>query len=163
MSRALSELEAVLRQIHAAHRKLLEQLDGQQAGMKTMNLKAMAESAAQQELLRARLMSMDAQRRALAAQLAREMRIEGEVTLSKLAKLNPAQASSLLQLRRDLRETIEAIRLRTKIGSRLAGAVLGHLNTVMRLFAAAVQKGSVYTKHGTPNLTGRIGVMETVG
>jgi hypothetical protein len=163
MSRALSELDAVLRQIHAAHGKLLEQLDAQQAAMKTMNLNAMAEAAAQQELLRARLMSMDTQRRALAVQLAREMRIEGEVTLSKLAKLNPAQAASLLQLRRDLRETIEAIRLRTKIGSRLASAVLGHLNTVMRLFAAAVHKGSVYTKHGTPNLAGRIGAMETVG
>ena len=163
MSRALSDLEAVLRQMMAEHRKLLEQLDTQQAAMKTLNLKGMAEAAAHQEGARVRLTLLENQRRALAGQLARELRIEGQVTLSKLAKLHPAQASSLLQLRRDMRETIEAIRVRTKVSSRLAGAVLGHLNTVMRLLAKAVHRAGVYTKEGTPKIPGRIGVMETIG
>ena len=131
--------------------------------MKTLDLKNMAVAAQQQEALRVRLMSLENQRKSLATQLAREMRIEGEVTLSKLAVPESAAVPGLLQLREDMRQTIEAIRLRTKVSSRLAAAVLGHLNTVMRLFAGVVMKAGVYTKQGTPRLVGRIGAMETVG
>jgi hypothetical protein len=45
----------------------------------------------------------------------------------------------------------------------LAGAVLGHLNTVVRLIAGAVEQAGVYTKQGVPQVSARIGVIEAVG
>ena len=69
----------------------------------------------------------------------------------------------MLQLRRDMRETIDAIRVRTNVSSRLASAVLGHLNTALRIFAGAIHKAGLYTKQGNPRIAARIGVMETLG
>jgi hypothetical protein len=37
------------------------------------------------------------------------------------------------------------------------------LNTVVRLLAGAVEKAGLYTKHGVPQVSSRIGVMEAVG
>ncbi len=163
MSKTLADLETVLKQMLVEHRRLLAQLDLQQAAMKKFDLQGMASASQFQDGSRTRLVSLDGQRRKLAAQLARDLRIPGEVTLAGLAALHPARAAALLQLRRELRETIETIRARTKISSRLAGAVLGHLNTALRIFAGAVQKAGLYTKQGTPRLASRIGVMETIG
>jgi hypothetical protein len=52
---------------------------------------------------------------------------------------------------------------RTKVSGKVAGAVLGHLNTVVRLLAGAVERAGVYTKDGIPRVSGRIGIMEAVG
>ena len=49
------------------------------------------------------------------------------------------------------------------MAGRLASAVLGHLNTVVRLLAGAVEKAGLYTKQGIPQVSARIGVMEAVG
>jgi hypothetical protein len=163
MSQSLPELEAVLNQMLIEHRRLLLELDVQQAAMKKFDIRVMNASAHQQEASRTRLLSLDARRRALATRLAAELRIPGEVTLAGLAQLHPARASALLQLRRDMRETIDAIRERTNVSSRLAAAVIGHLNTTLRIFAGALQKAGVYTKQGTPKLASRIGVMEAIG
>ena len=163
MSNALLDLEAVLKQMLIEHRRLLTHLDAQQTAMKKLDLKAMASAAQFQEGSRSRLVSLDTQRRNLAGQLARDLRIPGEVTLAGLAKLHPPRAAELLRIRREMRETIDAIRLRTNISSRLAGAVLGHLNTALRIFAGAMQRAGLYTKQGTPRLASRIGVMETIG
>jgi hypothetical protein len=163
MSKSLTELEAVLRQMLIEQRRLLAQLDLQQAAMKKFDVKGMTSSAHQQEASRTRLQSLDAQRRTLATRLAAELRTPGEVTLAGLANLNPPRAAALLQLRRDMRETIDAIRERTSVSSRLAAAVIGHLNTTLRIFAGALQKAGLYTKQGTPRLASRIGVMEAIG
>jgi hypothetical protein len=69
----------------------------------------------------------------------------------------------LLGLRDELRSVIEQIQRRTHVAGRLAAAVLGHLNTVVRVLAGAVEQAGVYTKHGTPHVATRIGVMEAVG
>jgi hypothetical protein len=37
------------------------------------------------------------------------------------------------------------------------------LNTVVRLIAGAVEQAGVYTKTGSPKVSGRIGVLEAVG
>ena len=69
----------------------------------------------------------------------------------------------LLKLRDELKKTIEQIQTRTHIAGRFAGAVLGHLNTVVRLIAGAVERAGIYTKNGVPQVSNRIGVMEAVG
>ena len=163
MSRHLADLEQVLGKILSEHRRLLTQLDAQQAAMKTMNVIGMNDAATAQESTRLRLLALETQRKLLALALGRELRITGEVTLVELARQVPARATELLRLREQLREVIEEIRQRTHIGARLASAVLGHLNTVLRLVAGVVEKTGVYTRSGSPRVSGRVGVIEAIG
>ena len=58
---------------------------------------------------------------------------------------------------------VEATAARTHVAGRVATAVLGHLNTVVRLVAGAVEKAGLYTKNGVPRVSSRIGVMDAVG
>ena len=84
-------------------------------------------------------------------------------TVPDLAAMYPAQAAALLNARDELKATMNALQQRTHVVSRLAGAVAGHLNTVVRLLAGAVEKAGLYTKQGVPQVSTRIGVMEAVG
>ena len=52
---------------------------------------------------------------------------------------------------------------RSFVANKVASAVLGHLNTIVRLLAGAVERAGVYTKHGVPKVSARIGAMEAVG
>jgi hypothetical protein len=163
MSSQVSDLEVVLQQLIAEHRKLLALLEDQQAGMKRMDLKAMEQLVAAQEPVRMRIVMLDRRRRLLAAQIGRLMKITGEPTIGSVAAAYPARAKALLALRDELRPLIEQVRSRAYVAGRVAGAVLGHLNTAMRLLAGAVGKAGVYTKAGIPKAAPRIGVMNAVG
>ncbi|HZL34292.1 MAG TPA: flagellar export chaperone FlgN [Tepidisphaeraceae bacterium] len=163
MSRQISELETLLAQMIAEHRKLLGYLEIQQAGMKKLDLKKMNDSANLQEPCRLRIAMLERNRRALVAQLAAAMRVEGDLTIARLAVLFPPRAQALLKLRDELKAVAEQVRTRAQIAGRVAGAVLGHLNTVIRLLAGAIEKAGLYTKNGVPQVSSRIGVMEAVG
>ena len=67
------------------------------------------------------------------------------------------------KLRDEIKSLAGRITSRTHVAARLSSAVLGHLNTVVRLLAGAVEKAGLYTKHGVPSVSSRIGVMEAVG
>ena len=85
------------------------------------------------------------------------------MTLAQIAAAHPQAGPKLLGQRDELKKLIKQISDRTHVAGRLASAVLGHLNTAMRLFAGAVGQSGTYTKHGTPKVAARIGVMEAVG
>lgn len=164
MSRPLSELEIILRQLIAEHRRLLAHVEAQQAAMRSMDLKALDAAVNQQEAARLRIAAIENRRRASVAQIARAARIDGNgLTLTKLAALYPAQSQPLLALRDELKEVAATIGSRTLVSGRLAGALLGHLNTVVRLLAGAVERAGVYSKHGVPQVSSRIGVIEAIG
>ncbi|HEX3357954.1 MAG TPA: flagellar export chaperone FlgN [Tepidisphaeraceae bacterium] len=163
MSRLLFDLESILQQLIVEHRKLLKHVEAHQASMKTMSLDAMDQASNQQEASRLRIVTMENNRRTIIAQLAQQHKISGEITISRLAKLFPQRGEALLKLRDELKKTILQIQTRTHIAGRLAGAVLGHLNTVVRLIAGAVERAGIYTKSGVPKVSTRIGVMEAVG
>jgi hypothetical protein len=163
MSRQLLELETILQEMIAEHRRLLSHMEQHQEAMHVLNHKLMDEITQRQEASRLRLVGLEARRRAATLQLARVMKVEGNLSLRRIAELNPQRASVILQLRSDLRDVIEQVRRRAQIAGRVARAVLGHLNTVVRLLAGAVEKAGLYTKNGVPRLATRIGVMETVG
>ena len=99
----------------------------------------------------------------MTAQLAKMLRIEGDLTISRLSAAFPAKAQTLTSLRNDLKTAMQAVQSKAHIASRVAGAVLGHLNTAVRLLAGAVEKAGVYTKQGVPKVASRIGAMEAVG
>jgi hypothetical protein len=163
MSKQVCELESVLEQLVAEHRKLLSYLETHQAAMKQLKLKAMDDSAALQEASRSRIILLENRRRAVTLQLAKAMKSQGDLTISKIAKAYPAHSAALLRLRTELKGLIEAVRAKAHIASRVAVAILGHLNTAVRLLAGAVGKAGIYTKQGVPKVSARIGIMEAVG
>jgi hypothetical protein len=163
MQRQLAELESVLTMLVAEHRKLLTFTDAQQAAMRSVDLAALDAAVNGQEACRLRITTLEVRRRGLAVQLTKGHKVEQPVTLTKLADLYPQRRQSLFKLRDELRDVASTISNRTKVSSRLAGAVLGHLNTVVRLLAGAVERAGVYTKAGVPRVASRIGIMEAVG
>ena len=162
MSRQLAELESILQQLITEHEKLLGQLEAQQAAMKKLDIRAIQQLADQQESTRLRLTSLENRRRLAVTQLALALRITAPATITTLADAIPQSRSRLLELRNRLRGIMAQISSRAHVASRLAGAVLGHLNTVVRLVAGAVEQAGLYTKDGVPRVSTRIGVMEAV-
>jgi hypothetical protein len=162
MSRQVLDLEAVLEQLIDEHRKLLAQVERQFDAVKNYQPREMVDIAALQDATRLRVLKLDSQRRVLTQQIARLYKIEGELTISKLMEMFPAEAPKLGRQRDELRQLMETIRSRTRICGRVASAVLGHLNTVVRLLAGAVERAGVYTKSGMPRVSARIGAMEAV-
>ena len=163
MSRQVSELETLLQQLVDEHQKLAAHVENHQKAMKTFDLKAMDDAVRLQEAARIRIANLETKRRNLIVTIARAHRMAHPPTLPEIAAMYPPNAPRLLKLRADLKATIQQVQSRTHVAGRLASAVAGHLNTVVRLFAGAVQQAGVYTKQGVPQVSSRIGVMEAVG
>jgi phage shock protein A len=163
MSRQLADLETILRQLIAEHEKLLHQLEAQQAAMKKLDVRAMEEACDQQQATRLRIASLETRRKLVVTQLATMLRVPAPTTLTRLADALPQARARLLDLRDRLKDLMTRISTRAHVSGRLAGAVLGHLNTAVRLLAGAVEQAGLYTKHGIPQVSTRIGVMEAVG
>ena len=163
MSRQLLDLETVLQQLIDEHRKLLAQVERQYDAVRFYQPKEMKDIAVLQEATRLRVIKLDGQRRLLTLQLARLYKVEGELTISKLMQMFPARSANLQKLRTELRSLMQQIKTRTHIAGRVASSVLGHLNTIVRLLAGAVERAGVYTKNGVPRVSARIGAMEAVG
>jgi hypothetical protein len=161
--RQIGDLETVLRELIEEHRKLLKHVEAQQNAMKTLNLQAMDEASRLQEASRLRIIAMDNKRRALVMQIAKMLHVAGEPKIGELAELFPLRKRVLLNLRAELRGLLEQLASRNHIAGRVAGAVLGHLNTAMRLLAGAVENAGLYTRRGVPQSVMRIGLMEAVG
>lgn len=163
MSRQLSELETVLQQMVIEHRRLLAHTEKHASAMQAFDLAAMDDAGRLQHASRARIAMLDQRRRMLAQQIGKSLNVSGELTIRKLAELNPGRCDALMQIRAELKQLIEQIGARTHISGKLAAAVLGHLNLIVRLIAGAVEKAGLYTKNGIPKVSSRIGVMEAVG
>jgi hypothetical protein len=91
------------------------------------------------------------------------LKLTGTTTLSRLAESLPQYKQPLLALREQLKAKVNEVATRSTVAGRVAGALLGHLNTVVRLLAGAVEQAGIYTKQGTPQVSARIGVIEAVG
>ena len=159
----LSELEILLNQLICEHRRLLMQLERHAEAMKKIDLPGMEDSGRQQESCRLRINAMEQRRRFLVQQISRAANQPGELTLPLLAGMFPSKAASLMNLRSELKDVAEQIARRARISGKVAAAVLGHLNTAVRLVAGAVERAGLYTKRGIPRASRRIGIMETVG
>jgi hypothetical protein len=159
----IADLEVLLQQQIAEHRKLLAFCDAQQAAMKGFNLKQMEDLTHLTEACRLRIATAENKRRVLTVAINKTLKLPLDAKLPQIAAAAPQFKPSLLKLRDELRAVMEQIQKRNYITSRVAGAVLGHLNTVVRLISGAVEKAGLYTKQGVPKVSARIGVMEAVG
>src|SRR5688572_20038363 len=99
MLRPLAELETVLQQLIAEHRKLLAFTDAQQAAMRKFDLGAMDIAVNGQEACRLRIITLETKRKQVVQALTRGMKLDpGPVTLTKLATLYPQKRDVLLKL-----------------------------------------------------------------
>jgi hypothetical protein len=163
MSRLVTDLESVLQLLVEEHKRMLTHVAAQQTAMKTLQLDAMQEAAQRQESSRLRIASLETRRKTLVIQIARLSKLNTNITLKDLAAHFPQNSKSLLAMRDELKMLMQQVFERTHVAGRLAAAVLGHLNTAMRLFAGAVGQNGTYTKTGAPRVAARIGVMDAVG
>jgi hypothetical protein len=161
--RQIIDFEAVLQELIEEHHKLLKHVEAQQNAMKTLNLKEMDDAMRLGETSRVRIIGMDNKRRTLVLQIGKMLRIVGEPKIGQLAELFPHRKQNLLKLRGELKSLLEQLSARNHMAGRVAGAVLGHLNTAMRLLAGAVENAGLYTRRGVPQTVMRIGLMEAVG
>lgn len=161
--RQLSDLAAILVQLTAEHRTLLAQMESQHTAMKKFDITTMSDLLAAQDATRLRIVNLETRRRNLLRAITTSLRLSEPPTLAALAGMFPPQAAGLNKARQELRQVIAKVAQRGSGSGRLAGAVLGHLNTAMRLLAAAVERAGLYTRRGVPRLASRIGVMEAVG
>jgi hypothetical protein len=159
----LERLAECLRGLVDEHRRLLDQVGRHQAAMKSLDSGAVEALAQQQEQVRTKIMQWEARRRLAVVALVRSAKLTGEPTLTRIAAGFPAYRPALLGLRDELRILATEIQQRTTVSGRIAQAMLGHLNTAIRLLASAVERGGTYTRQGTPKLTRRIGSIEAVG
>ncbi len=163
MQREVTQLQVILQQLIAEHGKLLEHLSAQQAAMKKMDMAALEQLAGHADGTRMRIVALDGKRRTLVQLLATALKISGVPKLSRLAEALPQHKEVLLKLRQQLKAKVTEVASRSTIAGRVAGALLGHLNTVVRLLAGAVEQAGLYTKQGTPQMSARVGVIEAVG
>ena len=163
MQREIAQLQMILQQLIAEHEKLLAHLSDQQAAMKKLDLEAIDKLTGLQDAARMRIAALDGKRRILVNQLAGMLKLPATTTLKKLAESIPQHKQSLLALRDALKAKVTEVATRSTVAGRVAGALLGHLNTVVRLLAGAVEQAGIYTKQGTPQVSARIGVIEAVG
>jgi hypothetical protein len=163
MSRHISDLHTVLAQLVGEHRKLLDLLDAQHAAMKIFDLGAMADLMPRQEFTRLRIVDLENKRRWLTRQIAAVHKLPEEPRLAQMAEMFPQHSAALLKARQELRDIALQVSQRSQVSGRLASAVLGHLNTVVRVLASAAQRAGLYTRRGIPRVGNRIGVMDAVG
>lgn len=163
MSRQVFELETLLQQLIDEHHKLLAHVDRHQVAMKALDLKSMDDAVRLQEATRLRIANLEVRRRQAVIMIGRAHRMANAPSLSDLAAMYPPSAAKLNKLRDELKGVIQKVQRKSHVAGRLASAVLGHLNTVVRLLAGAVEKAGLYTKQGVPQVSSRIGVMEAVG
>lgn len=163
MSRHISDLQTILMQLAAEHRKLLDQLEAQHAAMKKFDLVAIADWITRSEATRLRINDLENRRRGVMRQITAALKLPQEPRLTRLAELFPPQAPGLMKVREELRDLAARISRRSQGSSRLASAVLGHLNTVVRLLAGAVERAGLYNRQGIPRVVSRVGSMDAVG
>jgi len=157
------ELETVLQDLLVEHHKLSKLLDAQQAAMKQLHVKEMETARAMQEASRSRIIALENRRRMQVQQIARINQLQTEPKIPQLAQMYPQRSVQLMKLHGELKSVMTEIADKSFVASKLASAVLGHLNTAMRILSQAMGGGGVYTQRGVPKVARRIGVMEAVG
>jgi hypothetical protein len=162
LSQAIAELEKLLGQLVTEHGQLLKCVDAHGVAMRSLRTEDLIAAGSEIEKCRTRILFLEARRRMALQQITRLHKVPPTASLGEIADLVPQYKLSLLKLREQLRQLTGQIGRKTKISGAVAGALLGHLNTAVRLIAGAVQQANVYTKQGTPSARQRIGVIEAV-
>jgi hypothetical protein len=138
-------------------------INQQQQAMSQFDLKKMEDLVRLQDLSRRRIVSLESRRRKVIQQISRASGSRMDLKLPEIAAMFPQKGPALLKHRETLRDLIDQVGNRSRIASKLASSVVGHLNTMVRLVAGAVEKAGLYGSDGVPKMSSRVGVIEAVG
>jgi hypothetical protein len=116
-----------------------------------------------QQASRNRILALEQQRKSLMLQISKQNKISVESKLPELAEMFPQRSAALMKLRNDLNAVVTETSRRSFVAGKLAGAVLGHLNTAVRILARGVGDVGVYNNRGVPRIAKRLGRMEMTG
>ncbi len=163
MSAPIAELEKLLARMLADHKTLLAAIESHQVAMKGFRFDELTEAGEKIEALRTQIVITEARRRVVIQQIVRLHKLPATVSLAEIADVVPLHRLPLLKLRDELKLVTGQISRKTTVSAKVAGTLLGHLNTVVRLVAGAVQQTAGYTRQGMPPASARLGVMEAVG
>lgn len=163
MSAPIAELEKLLVQIIAEHRTLLGGLNLHVEAMKAFKIADVSAATDIVEGSRVRIVMFESRRKLVLQQIARLYKLPLTATLREIAAAAPEYRISLMKHREALQQITSQISRKTTVSSRVAGALLGHLNTVVRIVAGAMQQRTLYTKQGMRTVHSRIGMIEAVG
>lgn len=164
---AFDELERLLGLLVTEQRKLHALLVQQRQAMTKLDHRGIERLVSEQEQVRSRIASAETRRRSVTVQVARDLRmnVQGEPSISQLmaATPEPLRRARLQVVRDELRQTLQLLAEESHVTGRLAGAVLGHLNTALRVLQSAMRDAGTYTRSGAPRMGGRLGAVEAVG
>ena len=162
MAVQINDLQFLLQQLVAEHEKLLSLLEEQHQALRALDAHRVQDLSAKQESSRLRIAGLESRRRLVVQQLCLASRMIGEPTIARLAATFPQAGAPLLALRDKLRSLAAAVSNRAQIAGKVAGALLGHLNTVVRLVSGVTEQARLYNKQGVHAVSSRIGAMEAV-
>lgn len=170
MYQSVDELERTLAQLASEQTLLLELLMRQRAALQTLDVASLEGLTDNIERHRLRVAAVEGRCRALLAAAAGALRLAGseQPTLSRLteAVLDQRRRERLRNLRGQLRERAESVERASQVNARLTGALLGHLNTSVRLLISGVGDTATYTRSGTSSVQSmplQRRLLETVG
>ncbi len=158
-----SELEQTLEQLIAAHAGLGKTLELHVKAMSAMNLDGMEQLAIVCQQQRHQLVLLEARRAQQMQLLTRQLKLPAKATLRELAEAIPHRCTPLLALRERMAVAAQSVHVSGVVASRVSGAVVGHLNTALRMLSVAVKQGGTYTRNGQSPSPGRLGLVEAVG
>ena len=130
---ALTDLETLLKEQTTAYRDLAGLLDEGRAAMSDLRLGDLTKLTERQLNHRDRLVALERRRVALTRRLAGPGKNAAELTVAKLAERYPQRRKVLLALRDQLKAATRDAQHRSKLAGGVAGGVLGHLSTAVRL------------------------------
>jgi hypothetical protein len=155
-------LDALVRSLDGlikTHGELLATLREQLEAMRKMDAVAMSDAGRRQEAIHRRLLRLETDRRRAARALATSLRLPADAALTDIAARLATPPAELQDRRVRLRSlSTEAAKLGEQC-SRLAGGVLAHLNSSLRLLTG----GGTYAAGGNFHMPPRLSRMEAIG
>ncbi|MGC4030397.1 MAG: flagellar export chaperone FlgN [Tepidisphaeraceae bacterium] len=162
MSPTIVELEKLLALLVTEHRALSAAADVYQKALRTFDLQQINAGADAVEACRAKIVMFENRRRHQTLLVARTHKLANDVTISQIAQAVPAHRVNLVKYRDELRKLTAEITAKNSVSAKVATAMMGHLNSVVRMVSGAVRQAAVYTRYGQHTVAARVGVMEAV-
>lgn len=163
MAPLIAQFETVLRQIVHEHRALLAGVASHEQAIRSRDIERIARAAADADAVRQRITRLESARRMLVAQITRQHRQIRTPTLTAIADAFPERRDVLLQIRDELQELIERIRVHNSLIQRVASGVLGHLGATVRIIAEAATGPATYSRRGTVAVAPAATLVNAVG
>lgn len=162
MSPTIVELEKLLAVLVNEHRTLSAAADVYQKALRTFDLEQINAGADAVEASRSKIVMFENRRRHQTLLVARTHKLPNDVTITQIATAVPAHRLTLLKHRDELRKLVAEISAKNNVSAKVAAAMMGHLNSVVRMVSGAVRQAAVYTRYGQHTVAARVGVMEAV-